>query len=118
MDRIRYVTHREQRILLVDAANCSAEEVAMISSQVPAVVTQEPHDSVLLLADFSNSGFSKHSIEEIKVAAVFDKPHIKRAAWVLTDNLPKTLFDSIRTFSGRKIPVFASREEAMDYLVR
>jgi hypothetical protein len=36
---------------------------------------------------------------------------------VLTENLPQVLLDSIRTFSQRQIPIFKTREEALDYLV-
>ena len=53
----------------------------------------------------------------MKIAAVFDRPHLKRSAWVLTENLPKVLYDSIRSFSAREIPIFATRDEALDYLV-
>jgi len=117
MDRIRFITHREQRILLVDFTDCAADEVAFTADRVPETVTQEPLDSVLLLADFSRAQFTRESVERVKIAAVFDRPHLKRSAWVLTENLPKALYDSIRSFSRREIPLFATREEALDYLV-
>jgi len=117
MDRIRFITHREQPILLADLSDCAAKELATLIDQVPEFVTREPLESVLLLADFSRSEFSRDTVEHLKIAAVFDRPHLKRSAWVLTENLPKALYDSVRSFSGRKIPVFATREAAMDYLV-
>ena len=52
----------------------------------------------------------------MKIGAVFDRPHVAKAAWVLSDNLHKVLLESIRTFSAREIAVFATREEALDYL--
>jgi len=42
---------------------------------------------------------------------------LKKAAWVLTENLPRALYESIRMFSGRELPTFATREEALEYLV-
>src|ERR1700735_4735396 len=39
MDRIRFVIHRGQRILLVDFTGCSDEEVAAMADRVPEVVT-------------------------------------------------------------------------------
>ena len=84
---------------------------------VPKHVTKEPEGSVLLLADFSRSKFTKETVEHLKLAAVFDRPHVKRSAWVLTQNLPKTLYESVRTFSGREIPTYETREEALEYLV-
>lgn len=116
MDRIRFVTHREQRVLLLDFTGCGPEEVAEIADQVPELVTQEPEGSVRVVADFTGAEFNRDAVERIKVATAIDKRHIQRAAWVLDHNLPKALYDSVRTFTGREFPVFATREEALDYL--
>ncbi len=116
MDRIHFITHRDQRVLLVDVSGCTPEETAALADELPNVVRREPPGSVLLLGDFSGARFSKDSVEHIKVAAVFDRRHLKRSAWVLTENLPKALLDSILNFSQRDIPIFATREEALDYL--
>lgn len=117
MDRIVYVTFRNHQVLLADCSDCSPAELAAVIDEVPRHVTKEPPGSVLLLADYSRSVFNKETVEHLKIAAVFDKPHLKKAAWVLTENLPKTLYDSVRTFSGREIPTFETREEALEYLV-
>ncbi len=117
MDRIRVVMYRDQTVLLVDCTNCSAEEVSRMCDLVPPVVTSEPLGSVRLLADFTGVEFSRQAVERLKIATAYNRAHIKRAAWVLSENLPKALYDSIRTFSAREIPVFATREEAMNYLV-
>jgi len=116
MERIRFVTHRGQRVLLLDFTNCRADEVAEIADQAPPVVTQEPPGSVLLLADFTGAEFSRESVEHVKVAAAMDKRHLKRDAWVLDHNLPKALYDSIRSFSARELPIFPTREAALEYL--
>jgi hypothetical protein len=117
LDRIQFITHRDQRILLVDCSQCMAGEVATIADLLPDFVTREPLGSVLVLADFSGAQFSREAVEHVKIAAVFDRPHLKRSAWVLTENLPKAFYDSIQSFSGRQIPTFTTREEAMEYLV-
>jgi hypothetical protein len=117
MDRIQFMTHQNQRILLVDCTNFTVEELTTIADELPGFLKHEPKNSVLLLADFTGAHFDKQSVEHIKVAAVFDRPYLKRSAWVLNENLPKALFDSIRTFSQRNIAIFHSRAEALDYLV-
>ena len=116
MDRIRLINHRGQQVLLVDCTDCTAVEVAELADRLPEVVTREPKGSVLLLGDFSRTEFTREAVEHVKVAAAFDQPHLKRSAWVLTENLPKALYDSIRSFSARQIPIFATRQEALDYL--
>lgn len=117
MDRIRFITYREQRILLVDSTDCTSEEVAVISDWVPDTTSREPLGSLLLLADFSRAQFTRESVERVKIAAALNRPHLKRSAWVLSENLPKALYDSIRSFSARDIPIFATREEALEHLV-
>jgi len=117
LERIRFVTHQGQRVLLIDMTGCSAAEVAALSDRVPSFVTREPLGSVLAVGDFTGAEFSRESVERIKVAAALDQPYIKRAAWVLTRNMPKALYDSILSFSARQIPIFPTREQALEYLV-
>jgi len=116
MDRIRFVTHRQRRILLLDFTNCKPDEIGEISDAVPAIVAQEPKGSVLVVADFSGAEFTRGAIEHIKIATAYDRAYIKKAAWVLTENLPKALYDSVRTFSAREFPVFHTRDAALDFL--
>jgi hypothetical protein len=117
MERISYITFRGHSVLLADCSDCGPEELAEIIDDVPPHVTKEAPGSVLLLGDFSRSVFTKETVEHMKIAAVFDRPYVKKAAWVLTENLDKTLQESIRRFSARAIPAFATREEALEYLV-
>ena len=117
MDRIGFLTFRNRQVLMADLSDCSPEELAVVIDEVPKHVTKEPLGSVLLLADFSRSVFTRETVEHLKLAAVFDRPHLEKSAWVLTSNLDKTLYESIRSFSGREIPTFKTREEALEYLV-
>jgi hypothetical protein len=116
-DRIRYVEHKGRQILLVDMSHCSPREVEKISLLVPSYVTVEPHGSVLLLADFSGAEFDRVAIERLKESAVFDRPHLKRSAWVGIQGLPHVFYEHIKNFSQRDLPAFKTREEAMDWLV-
>ena len=117
MDRIRYIEHRGERVLLVDFSDCTPEEVSQVSDHVPETTQLEPPGTLLLLADFSRAQFSRESVEHVKIAAALNQPHLKRSAWVLTENLPKALYESVQNFSCRDIPTFATREEALEYLV-
>ena len=116
LERLRYIEHRGKRILLADVSTCNDQQLAECIRAVPQFVTKQPEHSVLLLGDFTGTHFTKETVEQLKIAAVFDRPHVAKAAWVLSDNLHKVLVESIRTFSARDIPVFATREEALDYL--
>ena len=116
-DRIRYITYRGQRILLVDHSGCTAAELAAVCDLVPSYVTPEPDNSVLLLADFSNAQIDRDALEHVKLAAVFDRPHLKRSAWVITPSFPKAFYENVKAFSVRELRIFQTREQAMSYLV-
>jgi hypothetical protein len=116
-DRIRFIEHRAMQILLVDVSYCTPAEVAKIVLLVPSYVTSEPRGSVRLLADFTGAEFDRIAIDRLKESAVFDRPHLKRSAWVGIEKLPKVFYEHIKNFSQRDLPAFKTREEAMDWLV-
>ena len=117
-DRIRFIQHQGKQILLVDISHCTPREVEKIALLVPSYVTSEPRGSVLLLADFTGAEFDRIAVERLKEAAVFDRPHLKRSAWVGIEKLPAIFFEHIKNFSQRDLPTFKTREEAMDWLVK
>lgn len=116
-DRIRFITHKSRKVLLVDLSNSTPDELTKASLLVPAYVTTEPRGSVLLLADFTGSKFDKPSLAKLKEATVYDRPHLKRSAWVGTETLPKVFYENIKAFSQRELPTFKTREEALEWLV-
>jgi hypothetical protein len=116
-DRISFITHKDKQILLIDATNCSPEEIEMLSRVVPSYVTSEPKGSVLLLADFTGAKLDKKAMTLLKPSLVFDRPHLKRSAWVGTESIPKVFFEQLKDFSQRDLPSFKTREEALEWLV-
>jgi hypothetical protein len=117
-DRIRFVEYKGKQILLADLSHCKPRDVEKIALLVPSYVTDEPRDSVLLLADFSGAEFDRAAIDRLKEATVFDRPHLRRSAWVGIDSLPHIFFEHIKDFSRRELPTFKTREEAMEWLVK
>ena len=116
-ERIRTITHKGQPILLVDVSHCTPEQVSRIARLVPASTVTHPPGSVLLLADFTGSQVDKATLEVLKQSTVFDRPHLKRSAWVGVESLPKVFYENLKAFSRRDLPVFSTREEALEFLV-
>ena len=116
-ERIRFITHKGQKILLVDMTNCSAAEMIALAPLVPSYVSGEPKGSVLLLADFTGAKFDKAAFEKLKQATVYDRPHLKRSAWVGVEAMPKVFYENLKAFFQRDLPTFKTRDEALDWLL-
>jgi hypothetical protein len=88
-ERIHFISHQKIQILLVDFSRCSPVEVEKIARAVPETVTAQARASVLLLADFTGASFNDEALRAIKASAVFDKPYIKKSAWVGAETFPQ-----------------------------
>ena len=116
--RIQFITHQGgKQILLVDFSNCAASDVERISRLVPDLVMAQPRGSVLLLADMTGVAFDKEALRTMKESAVFDKPFIKKTAWIGAGSFPSQFYESLKVFSRREFPAFKTREEALAWLL-
>lgn len=113
-ERVESITHHGQEVIVVDLAKCSAEEVTSVVRRLPDVVSTHPPRSVLILGDFTGATFDEEAIRVMQQSAVFDKPYIKKAAWVGLDSF--SYQQRIETFSRREFTVFKTRTEALDWL--
>jgi hypothetical protein len=116
-ERISFVTHQGKTIMLIDFSGCTAKEMMPLLDQVQHAVARHDRNSLLTLADVTDAHLDRNVAMRIKEVLVLDRPYVKRAAWVGSESLPKVYLDNFKSFSQRDIPPFATREEAMDWLV-
>ena len=119
MERVRFIDHRGQRILLIDYSHLTDEHemLAMIQHRKLLVSDQEP-GSLLTLVDATGAQFSREVITHMKEAAVLDTPYVKRAAVVgEASNVPHGTADAVESFTRRHWERFNTRAEALDWLV-
>jgi len=117
-ERVRFIGELGKRILFVDFSSCSARQVEEIARKLPDLVMLEPRNSVLLLVDFTGASFDLDAIRTMKESAVFDKPYIKKSAWLGAKAVPQEFQEEIKSFSGRELPAFKTRQEAVTWLVQ
>jgi hypothetical protein len=117
-DRVLFIAHQGREILLVDLSSCSAGEVEKILRALPDVVTTRPRSSVLALTDFTGASLDAEAIRVLKETAAFDKPFVKKSAFVGIENLPQGFSENVGTFSRRDFPAFKTRDEALAWLVQ
>ncbi len=116
-ERLRFVKHKGQAIFLIDLSHCQGKEILLLLDLVRADVARHAPGSVLTLADFSGAKVDKAVATKMKEVLVFDRPYVKKSAWVGTDSLPHVFYENFKSFSQRDFPAFKTREEAMDWLV-
>ena len=117
-DRARFITHQSKQILQLDMSQCSAREVEEIFRGMPDVVTTHPLGSVLILSDFTGASFDAEAIRVLKETAVFDKPFVRKSAFVGTENLPQGFVENLKSFSRREFPTFETRDKALAWLMK
>jgi hypothetical protein len=116
-ERIHFISHQKRQILVVDFSRCSTVEVERIARAAPETVTVQPRSSVLVLADFTGASLNDEALRAMKESAVFNKPYIKKSAWIGAENFPQAFKQSLGDFSRREFPTFQSRKEALAWLV-
>lgn len=116
-ERLHFVKHKGQAIYVLDFSHCTAKEMILLLDQVRANIARHTPGSVLTLADFAEAQVDKSVATKIKETLVFDRPFVKKSAWVGTESLPHVFYENFKSFSQRDFPSFKTREEAMDWLV-
>ncbi len=118
VERVRFISHQGKQVLLVDFTQAADYEIIETCTKTRAIVSGQPQKSVLILGDFTGGKFTREAVKALKEATAMDKPFVKRAAWVGAESLPKAYQEAVATFSTRQFPTFATREEALDWLVK
>jgi len=119
MERTRIIVHRGKRIVLVDFSGLRVEQAILSEIEKAAQFfdRQAPDGSLLTLTDGTDALYTRQTMEATKRLAAHNKPFVRVAAAVVNSRLLRVLAMAVSTFSGRKIPLFPTREEALDWLV-
>ncbi len=117
-ERLQFIEHSGKRVLVIDFSQCSRDEMLALLNDIQDTVGEQPRGSVLILADFHGAQIDKAVATRMKEVLVFDRPYVKRAVWIGTEDLPKVFYENFKTFSQRDLPTFKTREEALEALTK
>ena len=116
-DRIHFIKHKGELILLCDFSNATAHQMLLLVEHIRIVVARHAHESVVTLGDFTGADVDRTVATKIKEVLTLDRPFVKKTAWVGTEHIQHAVMEGFHTFSQRTIATFKTREEAMDWLV-
>lgn len=116
--RIRFVLHKQRRILLFDFTGLADTRAALeVIAYAKKLVAQQAEHSIYTLSDITDSRYDREVTAALQELAKHNKPYVIAGAAVGVSGLQKVVFRSILAFSGRKnIQLFDTREEALDWL--
>jgi hypothetical protein len=117
-ERLHFVKHKGHAIYVIDFTHCAEKEMLLLLDVVRADIARHEPGSLLTLSDFTGAEVDKNVATRIKEVLVLDRPYVKRAAFVGTENLPHIFYEHFKNFSQRDLPTFKTREEAMEWLVQ
>jgi hypothetical protein len=117
--KTRWITHKNQRILLADYSNFALDTVAAKVEMQAAVdlAGREPPNSVLTLTDVRGTKGSPEMFNLLRETATKIAPYARKRALVGVTGVQRTFVDLINKLSGNKTFVlFDNLETAKDWL--
>lgn len=116
-DRVRFITHKGRQVLFIDMTNLQKGLCASVMNEVVKIVTAQPKNSVLTLTDWAGARPGRTDLTRMKEVAVYDRPYVKRAAFINGEDLPKVHQQHLEVFSQRTFAQLPTKEAALDWLV-
>jgi hypothetical protein len=116
-DRLHFIKHKGHAIYVTDFSHCTSKEMLVLLDLVRADVARHAPGSLLILTDVTGAHFDKEVSTRAKEVLVFDRPYVKRSAWIGTESLPNVFYEHFKSFSQRELPTFQTREAALEFLV-
>jgi len=116
--RCRFIEHRGKQILFHDLANImNPQEGFPVVEASKAIMVKQPKESVLTLTWVEGSRFNREIVDALRDLVKHNKPYVKAGAIVGLSGLQKVVYITVTQLSGRRLPVFATVDEAKDWLV-
>ena len=118
MERTRFMDHRGTRILVLDySGSRDPKEAIRAIEHSKQVVAQHPPKSLLVLTSVRDARYNTAVLQALKELAQHDEPYVKASAIVGMSGLHRIAYQAVILFSKRKIQVFDTEEQGLDWLV-
>ena len=117
-DRIRWIMHKDKKILRIDYSGLRGEEILPVIAQLPAFYQGEPQGSVLTLIDTRNAYATQEVVSALNVMVKnTTRPYEKKVAALGISGAKKVLLITVNMISGHKIKAFENELDALDWLI-
>lgn len=120
MDRTRMIEYQGRPVVLLDFTGLHAEPetLAEIEKSRQFFARQKPDGSLLTVTDGTGSTYTAKVMDALKQLAAHNKPFVRMGAAVSDSRLHRVVIAAIAVFTGRHIPVFPTRDSALEWLIK
>lgn len=116
MERVRFITHKDRKILHIDFSGCSSEEMMTYMREAQRIISSQPEGSVLTLTDVTNARYNRKVSAALKEFANANKPFVKAAAVIGVTGMKEVILNAIILFTRRNFSLFDRIDEAKEWL--
>ena len=117
MERVSFIQHKGKKILYIDASNVNIEEALAVIAKARETIRSQPEKSVFILTNLTNARFDDKVTAAMKEYVAGNKPYVAKSAVVGVTGLKQILYNAIMKFSGRKVVMFNTQDQAKEWLV-
>jgi hypothetical protein len=111
-----FVVHRGVRIYQIDVEGLEVAEVVKLADRVAREIRAEPPRSVRTLTHVRGAVVNTAMVDRLRWLADGNKPHVKASAIAGLGAGQRVVLNVVKTLTGRDFELFATREEALDFL--
>jgi len=116
--RVNFIEHQGKRILFINYSHCDVAMLKAVAEEGHRVIAREQQNSVLTLNDVTGTNFDKESVAVLQSMVAGNAPYVRRAAVIGISGLQRLIYEGVQAFSRRRIPLFESRQQALNWLVQ
>lgn len=118
MDRVRFIDHKGRRIILLDFAGITDPDqgLAAVAEATKFIGAQPVGGDTMTLTDVTQTRYDRKIVDAFKEMTTRNRPIVRTAAIVSDSSLHRAAISMIALVSRRKLQVFDSRAEALDWL--
>lgn len=121
MGQCQVIEYKGKKIVEIDFQGYTfkdLDDIQAIMNEAKKIISAQPEKSVITLTNSTGLRFSPEIVELFNGFTEHNKPYIKTGAVVGIVGLQKLAYNAVMKFSGRNIPIFPDRQEALDWLAQ
>jgi hypothetical protein len=117
MEKIRFIAHEGQQILLHELAGCGAADYLDSLKLATDIMRSQPESSVLVLVDVTNMQFGAEIAQATKEYVELSKSRIRAVAVIGISGFYESMLMFAAKAAQKKIEVFRDIERAKSWLI-